>query len=110
MPSVLIADVLRSHRAKREAEDGATARIGLAPDPAAMAFDDGARDRQADAHAVPLGGHERLKKLLGEFRRDARAGVGYADLDHVAGSNREADGQLALVDLLHRLDRIANQI
>ena len=30
----------------------AAARVGLGPDPPAMRLDDGARDREADAHAL----------------------------------------------------------
>ena len=47
-----IAELLLAHRAKREAEYCAAARVGLGPDLAAVAFDDGARDRQSHAHAL----------------------------------------------------------
>ena len=47
--------------------------LGSDPDASAMRLDDGARDRQADAHALALGGDERLEQLLGDLRRDARS-------------------------------------
>ena len=48
-----------------------------------MRLDDGAGDRQADAHARALGGHKRLEQLRADFRRDSGAGIGDADLDQV---------------------------
>jgi hypothetical protein len=44
-----------------------------------MPLDDGARNRQTDAHAVLLRRDERLKQLVSDIRCNARAGVG--DLD-----------------------------
>src|SRR6266568_749341 len=88
-----IADFLFADRAKREVENGASLRVGLEPDLSAVGLDDRPRDRQADAHALALGGDERLEQLLGDFGRDAAPGVCDADRDHVllvgAGGNDE---------------------
>src|SRR5437763_1348540 len=79
IPLAGIVDVLTSHATEREIKRGAAARNRLDPDPAAMAFDDGSADRQADAHAGGFRGRERLEKLIGDFSRYPAAGVGDAD-------------------------------
>jgi hypothetical protein len=38
-------------------------------------LDDGAADRKPDPHPRALGGHERLKQLLGDLGADPRTGV-----------------------------------
>ena len=58
-----IADLLACDRGQGEGEHRSAAGIGADRDAAAMRLDDGARDRQADAHALPLGGDERLEQL-----------------------------------------------
>src|SRR5690349_700782 len=103
-------DFLPAQGLERQAEDGAAIRIGFRPQPPAMGLDDGARDRQADPHAVRLAGDERLEQLRLDFRGNAGAGVDHADLGHVVvalcGGNRQfADGCF-----LHCLDRVADQV
>ncbi len=61
-----------------------------------MRLDDGARDRQADAHALTLGGDERLEQLRADLRRDAGPGIGNADLDHIVRRRRRGDDEFAL--------------
>ena len=67
------------------------ARVRLRPQPAAMRLDDGAADRQPDAHAVALGGDERLEQPRQDFRPNAAAGVGDADQHHSAGRRGAGD-------------------
>ena len=45
-------------------------------------LDDGAAQGQADAHAIGLGGIERLVQALHHFGRNARARVAHHELDH----------------------------
>src|SRR4051812_23575812 len=65
---------------KREAEDGSAPFAGVDPDAAAVALDDPAADREADAGALvgvavvqPL---EDLEDVIAGFRCDADAAVG----------------------------------
>ena len=75
-----------------------------------MGLDDGAGNRQADAHAVALVGDEGLEQMSRYVRRNPRAGVSNADGEHAVlvggGRNRE----LAPVRRLHRLDGIPQQV
>src|SRR5579859_5226932 len=70
-------------------------RILAYPDPAALRFDDGAADRQANAHAVRLGGDERLEQTVGDPLRKPTAGVSDPNLDPAVGRGSALDGQLA---------------
>src|SRR5262245_49617253 len=78
---LVIAEILVRYSGHREAEHGAATLVGLHGDLAAVAFDDRARDRQANAHPVALGRDERLEELRRNFGGDAGAGVRYADFD-----------------------------
>ena len=76
-----------------------------------MCFDNLAADRQAEAHAGRLGRHKWLKQAICQLWRDTRAGVGNDDFCHPLFRNRPgADRQLAPLDLLHRLDCVADQV
>src|SRR5215510_9087222 len=110
MTSDGIADFLPVDRAQREAKDRAAGRIGLHPDVAAMRLDDGARDRQADPHAMPLGGEERLEQLRSRLFRNAVSGVGHADGDHAVLAGSGGHDELAPGRLLHGLDRVAHEV
>src|SRR4249920_2639410 len=72
----LIAELLRRRRPQGKAEHGTPTGTLLDPDSPAMPLDNGARNRQPDAHAVLLRCDERLKQLVGDIRCNARAGVG----------------------------------
>src|SRR5262245_9381756 len=87
-PSDGIVDYLTGNGAQREPEDRAAAWIGLATDLPAMGLDDGTGNRQADAHAMRLGGDERLKELGCHLWRHSNAGVGNADGDHSVSGGR----------------------
>src|SRR4051812_11348121 len=80
--SFRIASLFSADGAKRQTEDRASARIGLHPELAAMRLNDGARNGKPHSHTLPLCRYEGLEQLLGDFRRNARPGVGDADLDH----------------------------
>src|SRR5262249_29387815 len=58
---------------KQKCRAGTVIRLG--PELAAMALDDGAAHGEADAHAVALGGVERVEQSLEVLRLDADAGV-----------------------------------
>ncbi len=76
-----------------------------------MGLDDGPADGQADAHAVRLRGHEGLEELLGDLWGDAGSGIRHAHLDQALGGERpRGDGQVAPGDILHGLDRVADQV
>src|SRR4051812_40380300 len=102
---ILIADPRHS-----EAKYRAASGVWFHHDPPAMALDDGARDRQADTHAIALGRYEGLKQLLGDFRRNARAFVGNVDFHNVVLTRARCDQQFRTRGVLHRLDRIADQV
>ena len=74
-----IADLLLRHGRQRKAETPCRLRDSARARCAAMRLHDGARDRQADAHAVAFGGDERLEQLRGDLRRDAGSAIGDAD-------------------------------
>src|SRR5262249_14627274 len=82
-------------RSQREAEDGAAAGVRSRPEVAAVGLDDRLADRQPDAHALRLGGDERLKQLRHHIRSDTAAGVGNTALDHSLTRRPAGDRQLA---------------
>src|SRR5215831_10414343 len=101
---------LLARPAQGEAEDGAAARAGLDPDPAAMRLDDGAADREPKSHALALGGDEGLEQVRGHFGRQARPGIGDADLRKVPGGGG-CDLEPALARRLdHDFDGVANEV
>src|SRR5262249_36743486 len=79
-----IAEILSGRGSQREAKDRSTAGIGLHRDLSTVGLDNGAADRQADAHAVALVGDKGLEELRHQLRGDAGASVGHADGDHIA--------------------------
>src|SRR5262245_14095525 len=105
-----IADFLVAYNAQRKAKDRSSARIGLAIDLATMALDNGARDRQSDAHALGLGRDKGLKELRCHFRRYSRSGIGHADGDHAIFGGGCGNQQITLLAVLHGIDRISYQI
>ena len=60
-----------------------------------MVFDDGAAEREADAHAVALGAHEGLEEPFNDVLRQARSGVGHADPDRARGGGQAGELILA---------------
>src|SRR5262245_20481810 len=91
-----IAEILSGSRgSQREAKDRSTAAIGLHRDLSTVGLDNGAADRQADAHAVALVGDKGLEELRHQLRRDPGAGVGHADDDHIAVAGCGGDDELA---------------
>src|SRR5579859_4086114 len=80
-------------------------RILACPNPAALRLDDRAADRQADAHALRLGGHERLEQTVRNRWRETAARVADANLDHAAGPGSAGDDQFAAGAIGHGLDR-----
>src|SRR5580692_531464 len=105
-----IAGFLLGQDRQREREYRAAAGIGPRHDRAAVRLDDGARDRQTDAHALSLGRDERLKQLRADLGRDSRPGIGNADFDHIFAHRQSGDDQFAPFDVFHRIDGVAHQI
>ena len=93
-----------------EAKHGSAAGVGLGPHLAAMRLDDAFGDRQSDAHARGLGGDEGLKQAIGNLLGDARAGVGDADLDHIAVNGLGRHQQFSPLAVMHGLDGVAHEI
>lgn len=69
----------------------------------------GARDRQANAHAVPLGGHERGEEIVGDLGCDPRARVGDGHQRLVVQA-ADADGQFPARTGFHGVDGVADQV
>src|SRR5664280_2738956 len=105
-----IVDVSFVYDRKSEMEYCSASGIGLHPDSSVMRLDDGARNRQTDAHALTLGRYERLEQLLGDLGRNSRTAVGYADPDQTAVRRRDGDDELARLRRFHRTHRLADQI
>src|SRR5437868_239242 len=98
-------------RAQGEAEDRAAARPGIDPDPAAMRLDDGPADRQAQSHALALGGDERLEELRGDLGSKPGSGIGDAHFDRLLAACHGGDLELAtLRGFDHGLDGVADQV
>src|SRR5215469_9618251 len=108
--SEAIAAFLLAYGRQCEAKDGAAPWIWPWRDRAAMRFDDGARNRQTDSHALAFGGDEWLKQLIGNLRCDSRAGIRDTDFDHVTGGEGGRNHEFAYRGGLHRVDRVADKI
>src|SRR5262245_3512494 len=108
--SVGILEFLIGHGTECKPKDGSSSRIGLAVDLPAVAFDDSARDRQSDTHAMAFRRYKRMKKLRRDFGCNAHSGVSHADGDHAFSSKRCGNQQLPLCAALHSLDRIPHQV
>src|SRR6185437_12450149 len=100
-----------SPRRQREFEGGAAGRVRVRPQSPAMSIDDGAANGKSDSHAAVLGGVERLEDPLAMIGRDPRPGIAYRD-QHARGARFGGDQQpsLFLLDAIHRLDRVENEI
>src|SRR3990167_2718209 len=110
MASAGIGSLLFADGAEREAEDRSAARVRFDPDSTAMGVDDRPRDRQADAHSLPLGGDEGLEQLAGNLGCDPRSSIGDAHLDHVVVDEAGADQEFPRRRIGHGIDGIADQI
>src|SRR6516162_3329050 len=108
--SEAIAALLLVNDRQREGEDRTATGIWLLCDCAAMRFDDRARDRQTDPHAMAFGRDKWLKQLIGDLRRDACAGIRDADFDHVIRGRGGRNDEFADRGGLHRVDRVADEI
>src|SRR5262245_53932079 len=105
-----IAEILPAGGPYGEPKDRSAVGIGLHRDLPAVRLDNGAADRQADAHAVALVGDKGLEELRHQFRRDPGPRVGHTDGDHGVVAGCGGNDELASLRRRHRLDRIAQQI
>src|SRR3954462_9121706 len=104
-----IVDISLVDGGQSEMKGRSAGRIWFEPDSSAMCLDDGARNRQADAHAVSFGGDKRLEHMLRYFRLDARAGIGDAHAYQIVGGHYR-DLKVACDRSPHRIHRIADEI
>src|SRR5262245_28879210 len=105
-----IVEILPGRGPYGELKDRSAGGIGLHRDLPAVRLDNGAADRQADAHAVALVGDEGLEELRHQFRRDPGAGVGHADGDHIVIAGHGGNDEFASLRRCHGLDGIAQQV
>src|SRR5258708_9200955 len=96
----------------RELKAGAAGHVRARPQSAAVRFDDRTADGQAQAHALGLGGVERLEQAVQTLRIQSRAGIPQTDEYAVRSISARADQQLPrpLADAAHRLDGVDDQV
>lgn len=77
-----------------------------------MALDDRPADREANPHAVRLGGVEGLEQPLGGARIETRSGVSHVQPDAATGveSRFDDDGSGPIRHFVHRLGRVQQQV
>src|SRR5690242_2661196 len=87
---VAIGKLLGGHNGKGKPENSTTIAVRLHAHLAAMIFHDGARYREADAHALRLCRDKRLKQLRGDLRSDAAPSIrdGYFKEVRIVGCAR----------------------
>ena len=77
---------------------------------AAVRLDNRAANREAETHAVGLGGNEGFEQLAGDAVGKARSAVGDGDLHHALITQGRRHVELAPSACFHRLDGIAHEI
>src|SRR5262245_25189081 len=99
-------------RRQQDMEGGAARRVRRDPELPAMDLDDRPADRKPEAHAVLLGGEERLEQPRRRALRQAASGVAHDQLDGAAVARDRLDRQLArrAVAVAHRLEAVAHQV
>ena len=100
-------------RRKREGEQEARAAPLRRGDRerSAMRLDDRTTDREPHSHAACLGRHEGIEDSADHIRADAAAGVFDADRNPaIAGHRGHGEPPRRLLDAVHRLDRVRNEI
>ena len=76
-----------------------------------MRLDDGARDRQPEAHPALLGTEERVEELAHVLRRDALAAVAHRDGDALAcRRDRHHDRAPRVGQIGHRIHRVQHEV
>ena len=75
-----------------------------------MSLGNRSTDREAEPHAVALGGSKCLEKIAGDLVRQSRTAVGDGDLNHLVVKQRGAHVQLMPLAACHCLMCIAQQI
>src|SRR5690242_5564555 len=88
-----------------EAEGRAARLVAVAGEVAAVGLNDATGDRQANPHASGLGGHERLKQALRDFRRYSWAGIGHVNAHQLAIDGCRSHSQFATRTFFHRFHR-----
>src|SRR5262245_14461747 len=105
-----IVEFLLGHTAKSEPKDGSPGGIGFAVDLPAVTFNDRARDRQPDAHAMALRCNKGMKKLRSNFGRYANSSIRHADGNHAVSGRSCGHHQVTLCAPLHSLDCVPHQV
>ena len=90
------------------------ADLVLCPEPPAVRLDDRARDRQAHAHAVRLGGEKRIEDVRERVGGDAGAGVAHGDLDDLRAvaldPRGHADASILQARAVERVHAVENEV
>src|SRR5206468_7640844 len=86
----------------------AAPRLAVDVEPAAVAIDDRARDRHAEAGAARLGGEEQLEDARPRLLVHAAAGVRDLDRDAALGTRLRPDRQRAAI--LHRIEPVHDEV
>src|SRR6266481_6064044 len=96
----------------RELKYGAAGHVRARPQSATVRFDDRTADGQAQAHALGLGGVERLEQAVQTLRIHSRTAIPQTDEYAVRSISARADQQLPrpLADAAHRLDGVDDQV
>ena len=98
--------------AQREMEGCSEIGIVLAPDNAAIGFDQRPRDGQSEAEALLLRREERIEDLLLQVHRDAVSAIahGYDDLTRRIHACSDLKPSLVLGQRRHRLHAVEEQV
>src|ERR1700722_17172286 len=102
--------ILVSQGLDGQAEDCPAARVRLHPEPSTMRLDYSSGNRQPDPHSMSLGRDEGLKKLIGDLLGYAGSGISDSHFHHFIVRLRCGDRQLPTRRLLHRLDRVTQEV
>src|SRR6266513_2315867 len=95
LPLCAMTQILGRCCRQAEAKRRAARVVCLGPHPAAVSFDDGTADREADAHAILFRCEERLKQVRVNLSAKPVSGIRYCDFDHVVCGPCVRSDQLA---------------
>src|SRR5690349_10080658 len=110
MPPLSTAQLLFRNQPQREIEYRSARKVGLGPDASTMSLDNNQTNRKTIAHTLALRGDKGLKELRCNIRSNARAGISDADGYHPGAISHGRYHQVPGWGVMHRLDRITDQI
>src|SRR5690554_1365207 len=106
----LIEISLLRHGGKCDKKACTASLCGFGTNLAVVGINDGAADRQADAHAFGFRANEGHEKLACDLGVEPRSAIGYAELYHTLLGLAAGDHEFTLLDRLHGLDGIAHEV